>query len=297
MLAHDTTDLALGLADFLHRAQAAEASFSPNDVTIADFVRRNPLVVALSTAAQLARHTGVSKAAVVRFATRLGYPGFSELRDELRQRVLHSRAEPRSSARANNPDSVRIFLSTKLTSDLASLSGFVESVDQAELLRCAALLVQPSARVFVTGHRRGFAMATLAHRLFSWVRKDVQLWRMEDLGVALALDDISAGDVVLALAFRRYPRMTGVVLEYARGIGATTILVTETLTCPYVELADSVLLCPSGGSSALDSSVPAVFCIETLAGLMIQLVGSDVDDRIRQLHDAPHASRIEDAEG
>jgi DNA-binding MurR/RpiR family transcriptional regulator len=119
---------------------------------------------------------------------------------------------------------------------------------------------------------------------------------MEDLGVALALDDIAAGDVVLALAFRRYPRMTGVVLDYARGIGATTILVTETLTCPFVELADSVLLCPTGSSSGVDSSVPAVFCIETLAGLMIQLVGPDVDDRIRQLHDAPHASRLEDAE-
>ena len=72
-------------------------------------------------------------------------------------------------------------------------------------------------------------MATLAHRLFSWVRKGVQLWRMEDLGVALALDDIGAGDVVLAFAFRRYPRMTGVVLEYARAIGATTINPPETL--------------------------------------------------------------------
>jgi DNA-binding MurR/RpiR family transcriptional regulator len=297
MLAHNATDLALGLADFMRRAQAAEASFSPNDAIIADFVRRNPLVVALSTAAQLARHTGVSKAAVVRFATRLGYPGFSELRDELRQRVIHSRAEPRPAVLDESLNSVRIFLSAKLTSDLASLSGFVESVDQAELLRCAELLIQPNARVFVTGHRRGFALATLAHRLFSWVRKGVQLWRMEDLGVALALDDIAAGDMVLAFALRRYPRMTGVVLEYARGIGATTILVTETLTCPYVELADSVLLCPSGFSSALDSSVPAVFCIETLAGLMIQLLGSDVDDRIRQLHDAPHASRLEDADG
>jgi DNA-binding MurR/RpiR family transcriptional regulator len=296
MWTHHPTDLAPGLADFLRRAQVAEASFSPNDSVIAAFVRRNPLVVALSTADQLAHHTGVSKAAVVRFAARLGYPGFTELRDDLRQRVIHSRAEPRPAVRDESVDAVRTFLSTKLTSDLASLSSFVETVDRTELLRCAELLVQPSARVLVTGHRRGFAMATLAHRTFSWVRKDVQLWRMEELGVALALDDIGAGDVVLAFAFRRYPRITGVVLEYARSVGATTILVTETLTCPYVELADSILLCPSGGSSALDSSVPAVFCIETLAGLMIQLVGSEVDERIRHLHDARHASSLEDAD-
>ena len=81
---------ASGLADLLRRVQTAEASFSPNDAAIAAFVRRNPFVLALSTADQLARQTGVSKAAVVRFAARLGYPGFTELRDDLRQRVIHS---------------------------------------------------------------------------------------------------------------------------------------------------------------------------------------------------------------
>jgi DNA-binding MurR/RpiR family transcriptional regulator len=296
VMAHNLPDVAAGLADFLRRAQAAEPSFSPNDAAIAAFVRRNPLLVALSTADQLARHAGVSKAAIVRFAARLGYPGFTQLREHLRDQVMHQRAEPRAAVRDDSLDAVRVFLSTKLTSDLASLSSFVESVDQRELLRCAELLVQPNVHVFVAGHRRGFAMATLAHRLFSWVRTGVRLWRMEDLGVALALDDIAAGDVVLAFAFRRYPRITGVVLEYARGVGATTILVTETLTCPFVELADAILLCPSGVSSALDSSVPAVFCIETLAGLMVQLVGVEVDDRIRLLHDARHATRLEDAD-
>src|SRR5438132_12881245 len=120
---------------------------------------------------------------------------------------------------------------------------------------------------------------------------------MEEPCLALSLDDVSAGDVVLAFAFRRFPRVTGVLLEYAREVGASTILVTETLTCPYADVADSILLCPSAGSSAFDSSLPAVFCVETLAGLMIRLAGTAVDDRIRQLLDSRHASRLEDADG
>jgi hypothetical protein len=39
-----------------------------------------------------------------------------------------------------------------------------------------------------------------------------------------------------------------------------------------------------------------VFCVETLAGLMIRLVGTEVDDRIRRLLDSRHASRLEDAD-
>jgi len=290
------TDLTFGLAHFLRRLHAAEASFSANDAAIAAFVSRNPLAAALSTADQLADRLDVSKAAVVRFAARLGYRGFTELREDLRQRVIHERGESPTSLRAEGLDDVRIFLSTKLTSDLASLSSFVESVDQRELQRCAELLVQPTAVVFVAGQRRGFAAATLAQRLFSWIRPGVRLWRMEEPGLALALDEVGAGDVVLAFAFRRFPRITGVLLEYAREVGASTILVTESLTCPYADLADSILLCPSAGSSAFDSSLPAVFCVETLAGLMIRLVGTGVDDRISRLLDSRHASHLEDAD-
>jgi len=294
---HPEGDLTFGPTDFLRRLNAAQASFSANDAAIATFVRDNPLAAALSTAEQLARRLNVSKAAVVRFAVRLGYRGFTELREDLRRRVAHEHAALPATLGDEGLDHVRIFLSTKLTSDLASLSSFVESVDQRELQRCAELLVQPSATIFVAGQRRAFAAATLAQRLFSWVRRGVQLWRMEEPGLALALDEIRAGDVVLAFAFRRFPQVTGVLLEYAREVGASTILVTETLTCPYADIADSILLCPSAGSSGFDSSLPAVFCVETLAGLMIRLVGAEVDDRIRQLLYSRHASRLEDADG
>jgi DNA-binding MurR/RpiR family transcriptional regulator len=290
-----STDLALGRT-FLRRLDAAAPSLSSNDVTVAAYLRRNPLAGALSTADQLAHSVGVSKAAVVRFALRLGYPGFTELREHLRQQVMHQQAESPSVVGDEGIDDVRILLSTKLASDLASLSSFVESVDQRDLQRCAELLVQPDATVFVAGHRRGFAAAMFAQRMFNWIRPGVRMWRTEEPGLALALDEIRARDVVLAFAFRRYPRVTGVLLEYAREVGASTILVTESLTCPFVALADSVLLCPSVESAAFDSNVPAVFCIESLAGLMIKLVGAEVDVRIRQLHDSRHASRIEDAD-
>jgi DNA-binding MurR/RpiR family transcriptional regulator len=291
-----STDLTLGPTSFLRRLDASAARLSSNDAAVAAYLRRNPLAGALSTADQLAHGAGVSKAAVVRFAVRLGYPGFTELREHLRQQLIQQQAESPPVVGDEGIDDVRIFLSTKLASDLASLSSFVESVNQRDLQRCAELLVQRDATVFVAGHRRGFAAAMFAQRMFNWVRPGVRLWRMEEPGLALALDEIRAGDVVLAFAFRRYPRVTGVLLEYAREVGAFSILVTESLTCPFVALADSVLLCPSVESAAFDSNVPAVFCIETLAGLMIKLVGAQVEVRIRQLHDSRHASRIEDAE-
>src|SRR5260370_14221240 len=109
------TGLTFGMADFLRRLHATQATFSANDAVIATFVRRDPLAAALSTAAQLARRLDVSKAAVVRFAVRLGYRGFTELREDLRERVMHEQAQLPAMLPDDRLDDVRIFLSPNLT--------------------------------------------------------------------------------------------------------------------------------------------------------------------------------------
>ena len=67
---------------------------SPNDRRIATYVLEHPAEAPFETAESLAAKTGVSKAAVVRFSTRVGFAGFAELHD-----ALASEAITRSAAR------------------------------------------------------------------------------------------------------------------------------------------------------------------------------------------------------
>src|SRR5438552_17490215 len=81
------------------RIQAADTSFSDNDRAIAATILRDPFVAAFSTAEQVARASGVSKAAVARFGMQLGYAGYTELRLDLRNHSLERGDFDRSLAR------------------------------------------------------------------------------------------------------------------------------------------------------------------------------------------------------
>jgi DNA-binding MurR/RpiR family transcriptional regulator len=280
------------------RIRAAESELSANDRAIGEVILRDPFVAAFSTAEQLGRAVGVSKAAVVRFSVRLGYAGFGDLRQDLRRtwqerggtRVV--RTDPSSSGGPFDP--ARAIVSARLAHDTASLTSLVEQLDYEAFTESAELLARPGAVVHVVGERRGYAVAAHAFRLLKWLGCDARLFQIEQLGLRHALAEIGPGQVVLAAGFRRYGHLTGVVLEHARQRRGRTILLTENLGSPFVSLAERVLLCPSSGSLPLDSSLSAVFCVEALADLVSQYLGDKVEAHVRRVHDATSAADFED---
>jgi DNA-binding MurR/RpiR family transcriptional regulator len=157
-------------------------------------------------------------------------------------------------------------------------------------------LLKPGARIHVVGERRGFAVAAHALRLLRWLNCDARVFHTEELGLRLALAEIGAGHVVVVFAFRRYARTTGVVLKHARERGAHTILFTESLDCPFVAMADEVLLCPSAGNLLIESSIPAMFCFEALCDLMINRLGDRVETHVRRVHEDTGDADFDDAD-
>ena len=134
------------------RIRDALNSLSGNDRAIAAVILRDPFVAAFSTVEQIAAAASVSKAAVARFGMRLGYAGYAELRQDLRNR-WHERGEPalrpgdaadarpdlESATTAATAATVRSILTTRLGQEVSSLSRLVDNIDPATLLRCASM--------------------------------------------------------------------------------------------------------------------------------------------------------------
>jgi DNA-binding MurR/RpiR family transcriptional regulator len=92
---------------------------------LADYILDSYIQAALMTATELAHQVDVDAATVVRFAQRLGYSGFPDLQDEIKERVkqeLLIRPE-----QADEPNSVPGVVST-------TMSRIQEAVDQAKIL-------------------------------------------------------------------------------------------------------------------------------------------------------------------
>ena len=69
------------------RVADARGRLSRNDERILSFLRDHLDELAFHTAESLAQGTGVSAAAVVRFARRLGFASFRELRERAREEL------------------------------------------------------------------------------------------------------------------------------------------------------------------------------------------------------------------
>ncbi len=286
------------------RIREALTSRSGNDRAIAAIILRDPFVAAFSTVEQVAAAAGVSKAAVARFGMRLGYAGYAELRQDLRDRWQERDQPAREPAEVPELRSdlatssvtmtIRSILAVRLDQEVSSLSRLVETLDPATLSRCAEMLARPGARIQVLGERRGYAVAAHAVRTLAWVGCDARLFHVEQTGLRLALDQLAARQVLVAFAFRRYAHVTGVVLQHARERGVAIILVTDSLDCPFVAYADELLVCPSTGNLLIDSSVPAVFCFEALCDLIIQRLGDRVERHVRRVHQQTRLADFDD---
>lgn len=128
------------MANYEDRIREARSDLSPSFLILADFLLDSYTEAAFMTATRLAHRLDVDPATVVRFAQRLGYPGYPELQREIRDRVnqeLLSVTIPDPGSPAEAVDTALAELArylelTRRSFPLDTAMDLVTSLDEAE---------------------------------------------------------------------------------------------------------------------------------------------------------------------
>lgn len=263
-----------GLAqDLSMRVAQARGGMSANDERILAFVRAHLPELAFHTADSLAQGAGVSAAAVVRFARRLGYASFRELRDRARDE-LQAASAPGSADGAAAHDTTLGRKTLQDTASLALLPGLLE-----EPLAAAARRIAAAGTTWFVAGRETYGLALYTQRLLHHVRRDV---RLVDPAFPDPLDAAGAGDAVVAITFRPYARQTLGLLGHARLAGARVVLVTDGGSHPFIEPDDAVLAVPVDSPTLMLSFTPAVCVLEALAAEVAMLDADQTHDTLER---------------
>jgi DNA-binding MurR/RpiR family transcriptional regulator len=241
---------------FAVRVAEARGLLSANDERIIEHIRDQLESVAFHTSDSLAQATGVSRAAVVRFARKLGFAGFTEFRDAARGAIRQDRESPLSRFASEQPASP---LERKVQQDAANLAATRALTEDA--IKAAAPLVAQAERVFVVASRKSFGLAMYFQRVLRGVRADVHL---VEPGFPDELADVTRRDVVIACIFRRYSRQTIALLDSARRAGATTVVVTDGRSHDFAQETDLVLAAIADSPTLYDSMVAPIWMLEAL---------------------------------
>lgn len=218
-------------------------------------------------AAELAVMAGVSKATMSRLFRSLGFADFDEVRAHLRS--LRSAGEPR-----------RVDGAPDLAAHVALESETIARVVQQPALAKAVALVARAHRVLVVGWRNSHPVALHLRQQLAQARGDVRLAPVPGQVMGEELADLGAGDVVVAVGFRRRPRGFEAFLTEAVATGADVVLLADPTAAPLSPDTSAWLECPVQTALAYDSYAAAMSLVGVLADGVLSALGPDARERV-----------------
>jgi DNA-binding MurR/RpiR family transcriptional regulator len=207
---------------------------------------QHPSAGLFMSARELASTAGVHASSAVRLAKKLGFEGYPEFRRALQQShgASHSGSAQRV-ARTVATTADGNLLGHLLRQERESLQQIEGCVSQAQIDQAAACLLRASGiKIWAAGNAK--VLADLLDRRLRRAGFASQNIASEGRELAERLVPMHASDVLVAFAFRREPAGLNVALTHARSVGATTVLIADTVAHTLPTPADITLAAPRG---------------------------------------------------
>jgi DNA-binding MurR/RpiR family transcriptional regulator len=248
---------------------------TPTERRIAEAVLDDPMLLTFGTVSGLADRVGTSHASIVRFATKLGFEGYSDLQKNVRDGVSERLASP--SHRVRHQDVTVAPIQFEIE---GAVHAAFDALDDA----CLQAMATPIARapnVWILSGETSMAGAHALHSGLSMIRPSVRLVQEHSTGRDLcgALPD----DVAVVFDFARYRRNAVIAARTLSDLGVTIVAITDGPLSPLSSLTNirCELKIPAVGP--FDSSVPAVIAAELLVAQVVRELRDEARDRIDRL--------------
>lgn len=251
--------------NFRQRLEAARETLSPSGLRVAEYLASRPDRAAVASAVEIAEATGTSDATVVRTVRQLGYIGLPDLRQQvgaewaaqtnpraaLQERLALAGATQRSLLDALVDDAIKILEETRRQCSLPVMEAATKAVADAGAIT-----------VFGVG-RAGPLAAYLALGL-TRIGKRAHASTHSGFLLADDLAQLDRNDVLILVAPLRHLHEVDVAIARARAVGATTVLVTETLAVRLGDQVDFVLQTGSSNHRLANEGMAPLILLDTL---------------------------------
>lgn len=265
----------------MKRLESAEGSLSESHKSIATYILSAGHQAAFLTAAKTAYDVGVSESTVVRFAQKLGFSGFPELKKVLRQNLFETLSPQERLKAASVSSDDRELSNRSLRLEQAGLQKVYSDANFEKVLE-AARRVMNARQKYIAGVRSSRPIAMLLDHYLRKVLPDVKTFTQVD-PLMEGLGWIEGSDILIGFSFPRYSRATIEALRLTKEAGATTIVVTDSEHSPPAQIADLVLVAPADSTFFGNSFTAAVAVVNCLVTACVLLAPDEFAERLGKL--------------
>lgn len=198
-----------------------------SEKSIADYLVNNFNNIVYDTLTTLAQKIGVSTTSIIRFAKEMGFSGYSELQESIRD---YTKSDDPFNVVRNfkelEDENISELFENSLRRDIKNLKDTIHSIPKEDL-ECAIDLLAKARNVFVIGYNDSFTMAFYMSLILGQVRDRVQLLQPVGGMYPTAIATSNKEDVLVAYLFPRYSLNTINIIKQARINGSKVLIISS----------------------------------------------------------------------
>ena len=220
---------------------------------VADYIMSDYYEVSFMTAAQLAFSVGVDTTTVVRFSQRLGYNGYPELLNDIREQVkaeIYAAYEPKELV-ADDPAGV---FKDRAEQEQHNLKQMLIH-NPPEHVREVAAMFENAAHIVLVAEGYANTVAEMVAEQLRHRGISAEVAADDSVRLAGSLISLTPEMLVIGISATDYGETVAKALAYARSRGCSTLGVVGSLASPVNRMSDQVVYAPTDAAGPLPSIV------------------------------------------
>ncbi len=251
--------------DLKARVLQKNARLTATQKKIANFIIKNPQILALSSVRELETQLQTSKATIVRLAQALGYSGFQEMRKEM-LKGMKRELDPlhRFRTMLNDGTKERHFFNQVVEQSKINLDKTLEMFNPQDFDK-AVEIIKKSNYVFTMGMAISQFLAEITAYLLNRVSIKAFALSYGPLNFSEQIINMSKRDAIVAFSFPPYSAETIKAAEYAREKKIKLIVVTDKPTNEILAFSEVHFLVQVESVTMSNSIIGALALVYALA--------------------------------
>ncbi|MDT0684221.1 MurR/RpiR family transcriptional regulator [Roseicyclus sp. F158] len=251
------------------------------------------MVAGLQSITRLADSAQVSTPTVIRLARKLGFDGFGDLQDAIREDIAARIKEPLAKLEPASPDAPRDHIVSRfVASATANINRTLERLDLTEFDRAAQILSDTARELHIMGGR---ITRSNAHYLFNHlqiIRPRVFLMDSSPSVWPQSLLDMGPHSALVIFDIRRYEKELEKLAGFAVEQGVSIVLFTDVWGSPIEPHASVCFRAAIEVPSSWDSTLAINLLVEALIAEVQSRLSDSSADRISALEKTIGESKI-----
>ena len=258
-------------------------TFSKGQKKIANAILESYDKAAYLTAAKLGTFVGVSESTVVRFASELGFSGYSEFQRAVQELVRIKLTPTQRIEVTKQRIGTGDILENVMESDIAKLRYTLDTFDREVFTRSVDSILKAKT-IYVAGARSTEPLARILYYNLSLIFDNVKFINPSSSAeVFEQMYSIGKDDTFIAFSFPRYSSKMVNAVKYARNNEAEVVVFTDSAVSPLAEYANYLITAQSDMASFMDSLVAPLSIVNAIVVEISARCTDKISDRFDRL--------------